>query len=173
MKTHINCPCGEAISAKDEDELVDMLHTSLGLPGPSFIRYPRGAAVGVAVKDTPATLPVGRAEVLHEGADIMIWALGTMVRDALLLAEKQTPAVRRQTARLRQFAEAWDLYLAYREAVQARLVLVGERLAVAAPAAGGANGVELREALQEPFAVDPQGGAGVCHGVHPVCVEAG
>src|SRR6266436_10240605 len=31
---------------KDEDELVDMLHTSLQLSGPGFIRYPRGAGVG-------------------------------------------------------------------------------------------------------------------------------
>jgi hypothetical protein len=42
--------------------------------------------------------------------------------DALLFAERQTPALRRQSGRLKQFADAWDLYLAYREAVQARQV---------------------------------------------------
>ena len=73
---------------KDEDELVDMMHTSLQLDGPGFIRYPRGAAVGVAIKPRPAALPVGRAELLKPGADIMIWALGVMVHDALKLAAR-------------------------------------------------------------------------------------
>jgi 1-deoxy-D-xylulose-5-phosphate synthase len=73
---------------KDEDELVDMLHTSLHLPGPGFIRYPRGAGVGVKLKDRAASVPVGHAEVLREGSNIMIWALGNMVHDALLLAAR-------------------------------------------------------------------------------------
>jgi len=29
MKTHLNCPCGEAITAKDEDELVDLAQAHL------------------------------------------------------------------------------------------------------------------------------------------------
>jgi 1-deoxy-D-xylulose-5-phosphate synthase len=73
---------------KDEDELVDMMHTSLQLPGPGFIRYPRGAGVGVKIKETPATLPLGQAEVLKPGSNIMIWALGSMVQDALALAAR-------------------------------------------------------------------------------------
>ena len=73
---------------KDEDELVDMLHTCLRLPSPAFIRYPRGAGVGVPVKAQPAEIPIGHAEVLREGSDIAIWALGPMVRDALKLADR-------------------------------------------------------------------------------------
>jgi 1-deoxy-D-xylulose-5-phosphate synthase len=73
---------------KDEDELVDMLHTSLQLSSPAFIRYPRGAGTGVKIKDQPAVLPIGQAEVLRQGSNIMIWALGSMVQDALKLAER-------------------------------------------------------------------------------------
>ena len=73
---------------KDEDELVDMLHTSLQLGGPAFIRYPRGAGCGVPLKAEPATLPVGQAEVIRTGSDVMIWALGSMVRDAIAIAGK-------------------------------------------------------------------------------------
>jgi 1-deoxy-D-xylulose-5-phosphate synthase len=73
---------------KDEDELGDMLHTSLQLAGPAFIRYPRGAGVGVKIKDRPTPLPIGHAEVVREGSNIMIWALGPMVRDAIRLAER-------------------------------------------------------------------------------------
>ncbi len=87
--SYLRCvPNATIMQPKDEDELVDMLHTSLQLPGPGFIRYPRGAGTGVALKPQPAALPVGQAELLREGSNIMIWALGSMVTDALKLAER-------------------------------------------------------------------------------------
>ena len=58
-------PNAVIMQPKDEDELVDMLHTSLQLNAPAFIRYPRGAACGVPLKAQPATLPVGQAEMLR------------------------------------------------------------------------------------------------------------
>ncbi len=73
---------------KDEDELVDMLHTALQLPGPAFIRYPRGAGTGAKLKPQPATLTVGQAELLREGSNIMIWALGPMVQEAQKIATR-------------------------------------------------------------------------------------
>ncbi len=81
-------PNATIMQPKDEDELVDMLHTSLKLPGPGFIRYPRGAGTGVKIKEQPAALPIGHAEVIREGSNLMIWALGSMVQDALKLAER-------------------------------------------------------------------------------------
>jgi 1-deoxy-D-xylulose-5-phosphate synthase len=42
----------------------------------------------VKIKDQPAVLPIGQAEVLRQGSNIMIWALGSMVPDALKLAER-------------------------------------------------------------------------------------
>ena len=81
-------PNATVMQPKDEDELVDMLHTSLHLDGPSFLRYPRGAGAGVPIKAQPALLPIGQAEVLREGSNIMIWALGGMVADALRLADR-------------------------------------------------------------------------------------
>jgi 1-deoxy-D-xylulose-5-phosphate synthase len=87
--SYLRCvPNATIMQPKDEDELVDMLHTSLHLPGPGFIRYPRGAGTGVKIKAQPATVPVGHAEVLREGSNIMIWALGSMVQDALKLADR-------------------------------------------------------------------------------------
>ena len=86
---YLRCvPNAVVMQPKDEDELVDMLHTSLQLPGPGFIRYPRGAGVGVKIKPQPALVPVGHAEVLREGSNLMIWALGHMVPDALELAAR-------------------------------------------------------------------------------------
>ncbi|MEX2044528.1 MAG: 1-deoxy-D-xylulose-5-phosphate synthase [Opitutus sp.] len=81
-------PNAVVMQPKDEDELTDMLHTSLQLNAPAFIRYPRGAGTGVPIKDQPALLPIGQAELVREGSNIMIWALGGMVRDALELAQR-------------------------------------------------------------------------------------
>lgn len=74
------------MQAKDEDELVDMMHTALQHKGPAFIRYPRGPGEGVVIKETPQLLALGKAEVLSEGNEIMIWALGPLVKDATIIA---------------------------------------------------------------------------------------
>jgi 1-deoxy-D-xylulose-5-phosphate synthase len=73
---------------KDEDELVDMLHTGLGLGSPAFIRYPRGPGVGVKIKEKPERLEIGHAEILREGSNIVLWALGPMISDALAIADR-------------------------------------------------------------------------------------
>jgi 1-deoxy-D-xylulose-5-phosphate synthase len=67
------------MAPKDEDELADMMKTALDLSGPSAIRYPRGAVTGIARKQVPQSLPVGKAEVEHEGSDVAILGLGTMM----------------------------------------------------------------------------------------------
>lgn len=72
---------------KDENELVHMLETALGLDVPAAIRYPRGAGEGVAVDPVPAALPVGRAEVLRRGRDVALLAVGPLVYEALRAAE--------------------------------------------------------------------------------------
>ena len=87
--SYLRCvPHATVMQPKDEDELVDMLHTSLHLPGPGFIRYPRGAGTGAPIKGEPTLLPVGQAEVLKVGTNIIIWAIGSMVQDALKLAAR-------------------------------------------------------------------------------------
>jgi 1-deoxy-D-xylulose-5-phosphate synthase len=73
---------------KDEDELVDMMHTAIQLKRPVFVRYPRGAGTGVKIKSKPKTLGVGQAQVLREGDDLVLWALGPMVRDALEISDR-------------------------------------------------------------------------------------
>jgi 1-deoxy-D-xylulose-5-phosphate synthase len=74
------------MAPKDEDELADMMKTALDLPGPSAIRYPRGAVAGVARKLEPQVIPVGKAEVLEDGSDIAIFGLGPMIALARDLA---------------------------------------------------------------------------------------
>lgn len=74
---------------KDEDELADMMHTAFTRGGPMVIRYPRGSAPGAKVKDVPAEIEVGRAEVLESGAgEVCVWSLGSMLPTAKKLCEK-------------------------------------------------------------------------------------
>jgi len=87
--TYTRCvPNAVAMQPKDEDELVDMMHTAIQLKRPVFVRYPRGAGTGVKIKSKPKTLGVGQAQVLREGDDLVLWALGPMVRDALEISDR-------------------------------------------------------------------------------------
>src|SRR5204863_3295086 len=76
-----------AMAPKDEDELVDMMFTCTLQKGPTFIRYPRGAAEGVAIKDVPKLIEIGKAEVTRNfaqtsGRKIALFGLGNMHRMA-------------------------------------------------------------------------------------------
>jgi 1-deoxy-D-xylulose-5-phosphate synthase len=151
---YLRCIPGVTVmQPKDEDELVDMLHTSLRLEGPGFIRYPRGAGTGVKIKDQPAILPVGHAEVVREGSNIMIWALGPMVSEALRLAEKleddEHISVGVVNAR---FVKPLDRNLLLSHAAVVPLIVTMEDHVVA-----GGFGSAVLEALQEaecPVAVE-------------------
>ncbi len=74
------------MAPKDENELCRMLLTSLAHDGPSALRYPRGPAVGVDLDPHPTPVPVGEAEILTHGADLLILAIGRMVQEALAAA---------------------------------------------------------------------------------------
>ena len=87
--SYLRCvPNATVMQPKDEDELVDMMHTALQLGSPAFIRYPRGAGTGAPIKAQPAALPIGHAELVREGSNIMIWALGPMVQEAQKVAAR-------------------------------------------------------------------------------------
>lgn len=81
-----------SMAPKDEDELVDMLFTATHQKHAAFIRYPRGPAEGVPIKDQPKILEIGRAEILqnfsnHGGRKIAFFGLGNMTKLARKCAE--------------------------------------------------------------------------------------
>lgn len=71
------------MSPKDENELQHMLATAVNLGSPAAVRYPRGNGYGIALDQTLVPMQIGRAELLREGADALVLALGTMVKPAL------------------------------------------------------------------------------------------
>ncbi len=75
------------MAPKDENELQHMLYTAFNHPGPCAVRYPRGSGVGVSLDWIFKPLPVGKAEVVRQGGDVAIIALGTHVTTALVAAD--------------------------------------------------------------------------------------
>jgi|WetSurMetagenome_2_1015567.scaffolds.fasta_scaffold05131_7 1-deoxy-D-xylulose-5-phosphate synthase len=71
------------MAPKDENELQHMLKTALDYAGPAAIRYPRGNGIGVALDDDLQNVPIGRAEVLQEGEDALLIAVGSAVRETM------------------------------------------------------------------------------------------
>jgi 1-deoxy-D-xylulose-5-phosphate synthase len=71
------------MAPKDENELRRMLLTAINHPGPIAFRYPRGAGANVALDEQIRPLPIGKGEVLTDGKDLLILAIGTTVTDAM------------------------------------------------------------------------------------------
>ena len=76
------------MAPKDEDELRHMLYTAVDHPGPVAVRYPRGQGVGVDFSSTLHKIPIGKAEALTEGEDLLILALGASVQHSLNAARE-------------------------------------------------------------------------------------
>jgi len=71
------------MAPKDENELRHMLKTAIEHPGPAAIRYPRGAGFGVSLDAECKTMPIGESELLRDGDDVVVLALGTLAHVAL------------------------------------------------------------------------------------------
>ena len=80
------------MAPKDESELRNMLFTAIEHDGPIALRYPRGNGTGASTTLKPMRLPLGRGEVIREGTDLTILAVGSRVitaeNAAALLAER-------------------------------------------------------------------------------------
>ncbi len=70
------------MAPKDENELQHMLKTALECGHPASLRYPRGEGYGVSLDTEIKSLPLGKAEVLQEGADLAIVGIGSTVYPA-------------------------------------------------------------------------------------------
>jgi len=74
------------MAPRDGGQLVAMLQTALAGDGPAAIRYPRAAAAPVRERE-PARVTVGAGEMLREGDDVALLAVGSMVAAALEAAQ--------------------------------------------------------------------------------------
>jgi 1-deoxy-D-xylulose-5-phosphate synthase len=71
---------------RDEAELQDLLYTAVSAGQPMAVRYPRGSGVGVPLPAELKRLPIGKGELLREGRDLAVLAIGSTVYPALAAA---------------------------------------------------------------------------------------
>jgi 1-deoxy-D-xylulose-5-phosphate synthase len=71
------------MAPKDGNELQRMLVTALKHEGPIALRYPRALSADVELDICPGPIAIGKAEVLTNGNDLLILAVGQMVADSL------------------------------------------------------------------------------------------
>lgn len=84
------------LAPKDEYEFSAMLETAVNHEGPVAIRYPRGKVTGAKASSQFQPIQIGKAEILREGSDVLILAIGQTVSEAIsaaeILAEKNISA---------------------------------------------------------------------------------
>jgi 1-deoxy-D-xylulose-5-phosphate synthase len=68
---------------KDEDELQHLLFTAVRSGSPMAIRYPRGNGPATPLSPDLRQLPIGKGELLRDGQDVVILAIGSTVHPAL------------------------------------------------------------------------------------------
>ncbi len=80
-------PNMHVMAPKNKWELSDMIKFAVEFGGPIAIRYPRGEAFD-GLKENRAPIVYGKSEVLFEEKDIMLLAVGSMVKVALTVRER-------------------------------------------------------------------------------------
>ncbi|MFW5836661.1 MAG: 1-deoxy-D-xylulose-5-phosphate synthase, partial [Desulfovibrionaceae bacterium] len=76
------------MAPKDEAELVRMMRAAFDYDGPAAVRYPRGVGIGAPIPVDPEPLEIGSAELMRDGSDVCILALGSRVHPAVEAAEE-------------------------------------------------------------------------------------
>lgn len=142
--SYLRCvPHTVIMAPSNEDELADMMATGLAYQGPAFIRYPRGNAEGVAVKESAEALEIGKALRLQNAGEIDIWALGSMVADAEKLAARLSEHGIQAGVVNARFAKPLDTDLLLQSAQKSKLIVTMEDHVIT-----GGFGSAVMEALQ-------------------------
>ncbi|MEJ0084733.1 MAG: 1-deoxy-D-xylulose-5-phosphate synthase [Pseudomonadota bacterium] len=119
----------------DENECRQMLYTATTLAGPAAVRYPRGLGPGVPLVAEMAALPIGKAEIRHEGhSGLLILAFGALVKSAQIIGERLDATVVNM-----RFVKPLDEELVLRLAARHRALITIEENAIA----GGAGSAVL------------------------------
>ncbi|HTR74458.1 MAG TPA: 1-deoxy-D-xylulose-5-phosphate synthase [Solirubrobacterales bacterium] len=138
------------MAPRDEAMLVHMLHTAVAHDGPAALRYPRGAAEGVAIPAEPELIPIGVGEVLAEGRGVALLGYGHGVHVALEAAAILADHGLQVTVADARFAKPLDGELATRLAREHDLLVTIEENVLP-----GGFGAAVLEHLEDAFAAGP------------------
>jgi 1-deoxy-D-xylulose-5-phosphate synthase len=138
------------MAPRDEAMLVHMLRTAIAHGGPAALRYPRGAAEGVALPAEPQQVPIGTGELLASGERVALLGYGYGVAVALQAAEVLAGHDLAPTVADGRFAKPLDEELLERLALGHDLVVTIEENVLA-----GGFGSGVLEHLEDAFAEGP------------------
>jgi len=114
-------------SPKDENELQHLLFTATRCGKPMAVRYPRSAGLGVPLDEALREIPLGKGEILQNGSDVGIIAIGSMVAPGMEAASILAENGIRATVVNARFAKPLDSQLILEVASQTQnLVTVEE-----------------------------------------------
>jgi 1-deoxy-D-xylulose-5-phosphate synthase len=130
-------------SPKDEQELRSLLHTALDQAHPFALHYPRDPGFGLPAPE-PHPIPVGQAEVLRDGDDILFVGFGPIVMRALEVADALALDGWSIGVVNARFAKPLDRQLIVDQARGKRLLVTFEESVVA-----GGFGSAVLEAIEE------------------------
>jgi 1-deoxy-D-xylulose-5-phosphate synthase len=136
---------------KDEGEFQDMIKTSIECPTPVAFRYPRGKGVGVKREAIFTLIDIGKGEVLKEGNDILILAIGSTVYPALRAADRLEDSGVHAAVINSRFLKPLDETLIYHWAKKTKRVLTAEENVIE-----GGFGSAVLELLQEKGLISVQ-----------------
>ena len=156
------------MAPKDENELRHMLFTALHHNGPVAIRYPRGGGLGVPLDDEFRKLTMGEIEILRDGKDLQVLALGSMVYPSLEAARLlEAEGISAGVLNCR-FAKPMDKSIAAVAAPSGKLLVVEENVRMGGLGSGvlelfndmGAQNIQVRR-MGLPDLFVEQGPAGL------------
>ena len=136
---------------RDENELQHLLYTATKSEHPMAVRYPRSAGLGVEMDKEFRLMPIGKAEVLREGDDLAIVAIGSMVTPAMEAAEELSAGGIEATVINARFAKPLDSELLIETASRVKRVFTVEENVLS-----GGFGSSVAELLQKSGVDDVQ-----------------
>jgi 1-deoxy-D-xylulose-5-phosphate synthase len=134
---------------RDEQELRSLLHTAMSQDHPFALHYPRDPGFGLPPVE-PTVLPIGQAETLREGHDLLFVGFGPIVSRALETADALAADGWSVGVINARFAKPLDRQLILDAARGKRLVVTFEENVV-----GGGFGSAVLELLEEARLADP------------------
>ncbi len=114
------------MAPKDENELQHMVKTAVEHDGPISVRYPRGVSLGVTMDPKPVALPIGKGELLKDGTDVAVVAIGVSVWPTMQAAERLSQEGISTAVVNARFAKPLDADLIVKVAKRVRYVVTVE-----------------------------------------------
>jgi len=122
------------MAPSDENECRRMLYTGFTHQGPAAVRYPRGSGPGKPVETSMQALPIGKAEVVKRGKDVVILAFGSCLQACGVVASRLGASLVNM-----RFVKPLDAELTREMAYNHKLVVTVEENAMMGGAGSGVN----------------------------------